>query len=57
VAALVFAPCGVQRNLNVNTELRVSAGTSDPTSTTSFMVMDSTDGSLSTVYHLTWMQC
>jgi hypothetical protein len=56
-AALVFAPCGLQRNLNVNTELRVSAGTSNPTTTTSFMTMDSTDGSLSTVYHLAWMQC
>jgi len=57
LAALVFAPCGVQRNLNINTELRVSAGTSDPTKTTSFMTMDSTDGQITTTYHFAWMQC
>jgi hypothetical protein len=57
IAALVFAPCGVQRNLNINTELRVAAGTSDPTKTTSFMTMDSTDGSLTTIYHFTWLKC
>jgi hypothetical protein len=57
VAALVFAPCGTQRNLNVNTELRVSAGTSDPTKTTSFLTMDSTDGSVRTIYHLAWKHC
>ncbi|MGW3043375.1 DUF4360 domain-containing protein [Kitasatospora sp. NPDC001159] len=57
VAALVFAPCGEERNFNVNTELRVGAGTSDPARTTSFMTMDSTDGSINTVYHLAWKQC
>jgi len=57
VAALVFAPCGEKRNLNINTELRVGAGTSDTTSTTSFLTMDSTDGSLQTLYHFAWKQC
>jgi hypothetical protein len=57
VAALVFAPCGEERNFNINTELRVSAGTSDPKNTTSFMTMDSTDGSINTTYHLAWKQC
>ncbi len=56
VAELVFAPCGEQRNLNINTELRVSAGTSNPAAT-SFMAMDSTDGSVNTIYHLAWKQC
>lgn len=55
-AQLVWAPCGVQRNFNINTELRVNAGTSDP-ATTSFMTMDSTDGDISTVYHLAWQEC
>lgn len=53
---LVWAPCGAQRNFNVNTELRVRAGDSDPDST-SFMTMDSTDGDLSTVYHFAWKEC
>jgi hypothetical protein len=57
IAALVYAPCGVLRNLNINTELRAMAGTSNPASTTSFISMDSTDGAISTVYHFSWAQC
>ncbi|WP_371615383.1 DUF4360 domain-containing protein [Streptomyces sp. NBC_00454] len=53
---LVFAPCGEVRNLNVNTELRVFAGSSNPQAL-SFMSMDSTDGSVSTVYHFEWKEC
>ncbi|MFI5981091.1 DUF4360 domain-containing protein [Streptomyces sp. NPDC051555] len=55
-ADLVWAPCGEQRNFNINTELRVSAGTSAP-GTTSFMAMDSTDASVNTLYHLAWQVC
>ncbi|MCG6498858.1 DUF4360 domain-containing protein [Kitasatospora sp. A2-31] len=57
VAALVYAPCGEQRNFNINTELRVNAGTSDTSRTTSFMTMDSTDGDINTVYHMAWKHC
>ncbi|MCX5208024.1 DUF4360 domain-containing protein [Kitasatospora sp. NBC_00240] len=57
VAALVWAPCGESRNFNINTELRVNAGTSDPAKTTSFMTMDSTDSSIRTTYHLAWEYC
>ncbi|MEU3502039.1 DUF4360 domain-containing protein [Streptomyces hundungensis] len=53
---LVWAPCGVKRNFNINTELRVNAGTSDP-KTNSFMAMDSTDGDIQTIYHLAWKEC
>ncbi|MFJ9758268.1 DUF4360 domain-containing protein [Streptomyces sp. NPDC101149] len=56
VAARDFAPCGEQRTLNINTELRVEPGTSSP-SATSFMEMDSTDGRIKTVYHLAWKRC
>ncbi|MFC4502332.1 MULTISPECIES: DUF4360 domain-containing protein [Streptomyces] len=55
-ANLVYAPCGVQRNFNINTELRVNAGSSSA-SKVSFMTMDSTDGDINTTYHMTWMQC
>ncbi|MGW0337329.1 DUF4360 domain-containing protein [Streptomyces sp. NPDC003011] len=55
-AQLVWAPCGVQRNFNINTELRVSAGTQSP-GKVSFMAMDSTDGEISTVYHMAWKEC
>jgi hypothetical protein len=57
MAALVYAPCGVLRNLNINTELRTMAGTSSPATTTSFISMDSTDGAINTVYHFSWAQC
>jgi hypothetical protein len=57
VSSLSFLPCGEQRYLNVNTELRVNAGWSDRKKTTSFLTMDSTDGNLDTVYHLAWKKC
>ncbi|TWP51918.1 DUF4360 domain-containing protein [Lentzea tibetensis] len=57
LAAIVYHPCGEQRNFNINTELRVNAGTSDPKTTTSFMSMDSTDGSIDTTYHFAWKEC
>lgn len=54
---LVWAPCGEVRNFNINTELRVNAGTSDPTTTTSLLTMDSTDGEFETTYHFAWREC
>ncbi|MFI6287056.1 DUF4360 domain-containing protein [Streptomyces sp. NPDC051018] len=53
----IYKPCGEYRNFNINTELRVNAGTSDPTKTTSFMAMDSTDGAIKTEYHFHWKTC
>ena len=53
---IVYAPCGEKRNLNINTELRVGAGTSNP-STTSFITMDSTRGSLRAKYDFAWKTC
>jgi hypothetical protein len=57
VVELVWAPCGETRNVNVNTDLRVYAGSSNPASTTSFIAMDSTDGSVRTLYHFAWKRC
>ncbi|MZE76413.1 DUF4360 domain-containing protein [Streptomyces sp. SID5475] len=55
--ALVWAPCGEIRNFNINTELRVNAGTSNTKETTSLMTMDSTDGSVDTTYQMAWKRC
>ncbi|TDD82212.1 DUF4360 domain-containing protein [Actinomadura rubrisoli] len=55
VAQLVYKPCGEERNFNINTELRVTKGT-DATKT-SFISMDSTDGSYKTTYHFAWKRC
>ncbi|SFW82695.1 DUF4360 domain-containing protein [Amycolatopsis australiensis] len=57
VGAIAFKPCGEERNLNINTELRAAAGTSDPKKTTSYVTMDSTDGSITTTYHFAWLTC
>ena len=57
IASLNWEPCGQERNFNINTELRVAAGTSNPKTTTSFLSMDSTDGSITTTYHFAWKTC
>jgi hypothetical protein len=57
ISSLAFRPCGEERNLNVNTELRVNSGWSNTRKTTSMLTMDSTDGNLDTVYHLAWKKC
>lgn len=53
-ASLIFSPCGAERNLNINTELRVNAGTSDRDTTNSSLTMDSTTSS---VYRFVWRTC
>jgi hypothetical protein len=56
IGALVYAPCGAVRYFNINSEVRVSRGSSNPNSTSS-ITMDSTDGSISTVYQFHWKEC
>jgi hypothetical protein len=56
IESLSWAPCGGKRFLNVNTELRVGMGTSDP-KLNSQLTMDSTDTSISTIYHVAWKKC
>jgi hypothetical protein len=56
IQSLSFRRCGAQRYLNVNTELRVNRGRSNPKDT-SILTMDSTDGRLDTVYHVAWKKC
>lgn len=53
-ASLVFKKCGVDRNLNINSSVRVNKGTS---TSASYMAMDSVDGSFSTLFHFAWKTC
>jgi hypothetical protein len=53
---IVWAPCGVERLLNVNTEVRVNPGESDKRRT-SYLAMDSTDGTAKTRFQLSWKKC
>lgn len=55
VAEIIYAPCGEVRHLNINSELRVNAGSSSKAN--SFMTMDSTDSSVSTKYQFSWKRC
>ncbi|GIF19972.1 hypothetical protein BJ973_002123 [Actinoplanes tereljensis] len=57
ITSLAYLPCGEQRYLNVNTELRVNGGWSNVKKTTSMLTMDSTDGRLDTLYHVAWKKC
>jgi hypothetical protein len=57
VGALVWARCGAMRYFNINTELQVRAGSSDPSKNPSLIIMDSTDTELNTIFHLAWKRC
>ncbi|MDP9793223.1 hypothetical protein J2S43_001735 [Catenuloplanes nepalensis] len=52
--ALIYTPCTAQRVLNINTELRVDAGTSGYTSS---MSMNSSEGDVDTLFNFSWTQC
>lgn len=56
ITALIYRPCGENRNFNINSEVAVNSGTSGP-SASSFMTMDSTDGDFETIYHFAWRTC
>jgi len=51
-----WAPCGKSRKLDIETELVVNVGSSDPDAV-SVLTMDSTDGSVDTTYHFSWRRC
>lgn len=52
----VYAPCGALRGVNINTELRVYEGSSDP-NRVSTMSMTSTGGDVDTLVHFDWKPC
>jgi hypothetical protein len=55
-ADIVYAPCGEQRILNINTDLRVRPSAANPKAP-NFIVMDTSKGSVRTLYHFQWKQC
>ncbi len=55
-ASLVWAPCGVERSVNINAQLQLQPGSSSASSQ-SIMSMDSEDGQFTTIYHLVWQHC
>jgi len=56
VAALIWAPCGAQANLNINAELRV-APLAATAAVTNYISMQRTKASARTVFNLSWKQC
>lgn len=58
IGSVSYLPCGEQRYLNINTEVKVSPGPTDSAKkTTSIMSVDSSDVDLSTIYRFAWMKC
>jgi hypothetical protein len=53
-ADLIYADCGATRSLNINTELRVDAGTS---SARSYISMRASDGQAYTLVQFSWKEC
>ncbi len=51
-AELVWAPCGVTRNININTELRVYSPKSF-----SWISMRASEGDVDTLLHFSWKRC
>lgn len=54
--AMIWHPCGESRLLNINDEIRISAGTSDTSTTASLISKESTEGA-DAAYHLVWKRC
>lgn len=54
-AGAEFGKCGKDRKIDIDTELRAQSPRVD--SPTSFITMDSTDGEISSTYHLTYRNC
>jgi hypothetical protein len=49
---VVHGPCNDRKPLTITADLKL-----DGQSTTSFMTMDSTDGQVSSRFHLSWLKC
>lgn len=52
--ALVYKPCGEERVLNINTEVRVDEGTSSRRNTIS---MSGSEGDVDTLFNFAWRRC
>lgn len=55
--SVIFAPCDAHRYFNLNTELRVDEGTSNPQTTASWISMDSPDRNPNSRYRFIWKRC
>ena len=54
---LVYAPCGAVRSLNIDTELRVDAGSATTTTTTNYISLRASEGDVYTLVQFQWKQC
>ena len=52
-----YPTCPGSSDLNINTELRIAAGTSDPATDPSYISLDSTNGNGATTYYIYWQPC
>lgn len=54
LSAVVWSPCGAQRALNINTQVRLS---STNRNAQGLLTTDSIDGQVSQIYGMTWRRC
>jgi hypothetical protein len=54
LTALVWAPCGAKRSLNINSQVRLD---SNSRHAVGLLTTDSIDGSVKTIYNLKWKRC
>jgi hypothetical protein len=55
-AALVWAPCGAERALEIDAQVRLATESADPTSTSSIS-MEMAGGGTAQTFHLSWRRC
>ena len=55
LSALVWAPCGARRALNINTQIQVDNSANKRAA--GLMTVDSVDGQLTQIFHLKWERC
>jgi hypothetical protein len=55
LASLVWSPCGAQRNLNINAEVRVNNRITPGSS--GMLTVDSIDGKVEQIYGFLWRRC
>jgi Domain of unknown function (DUF4360) len=54
MANLVWSSCTAERNLNINSQVRLTKGSAN---SQGLLTIDSIDGQVQQIYHLAWRQC
>ncbi|KAL1914959.1 uncharacterized protein VTP21DRAFT_7664 [Calcarisporiella thermophila] len=53
----VWSSCNATRNVNINTNIRITADSSASKTATGLLTTDTIDGKIQQIYHLRWRKC